>query len=266
MAQGPSHVTGGAQKWRQSHEQWHDRHSRDAADAGDDRRMTGAAPNAADAADADADRDLLALPTAPWTDAAMALVTAAESPSLANHSFRSYLFARLLAAQRGAAPGRDYDPLLLFAACVLHDIGLSERGNGTQRFEVDGADVAAEFLTEHGLPAADVDAVWLAIALHTSAGIAERRGPLCELTREGIVIDFGRHPEAVTDAQAAVIHRAYPRLAMARSLVDAIVDQARARPQKAPLYSLAGELLRERDTPPHLTTLERGATASRWGS
>jgi hypothetical protein len=185
---------------------------------------------------------------------------------VANHSIRSYLFARLLADHRGAVADRDFAPLLLFAACVLHDIGLSERGNGTQRFEVDGADVAAAFLTEHGLPAADVDAVWLAIALHTSPGIAERRGPLCELTREGIGIDFGRHPDTVTDTQAATIHEAYPRLAMVRSLVDAIVEQARTRPHKAPRYSIPGELLRERSTPPHVTTMERAAATSRWGN
>lgn len=211
------------------------------------------------------DGDVLTLPAAPWTDAALALVTSVESPSVANHSIRSYLFARLLADHRGAMAGRDFDQDLLFAACVLHDIGLSERGNGTQRFEVDGADVAAEFLTGHGVPADDVDAVWLAIALHTSAGIAERRGPLCELTRGGIGIDFGRYPDAVTDDQAAVIHRAYPRLAMVRSLVDIIVEQARERPQKAPYYSMSRELVRERDTPPHLTSIERAAATSRWG-
>jgi hypothetical protein len=211
------------------------------------------------------DRDVLSLPTAPWAAPLLAMVTSSESPSVANHSIRSYLFARLLADHRGVAAGRDFDPLLLFAACLLHDIGLSERGNGDQRFEVDGADVAAKFLTEHGLPAGNVDAVWLAIALHTSPGIAERRGPLCELTRAGITMDFGLHPDAVTDAQAAAIHEAYPRLAMVRSLVDAIVEQARTRPDKAPRYSLPGELLRERSTPPHVTTIERVAATSRWG-
>ncbi|MGH3378785.1 MAG: HD domain-containing protein [Actinoallomurus sp.] len=210
--------------------------------------------------------DLLTLPSAPWTDDVLALVTSAESPPVANHSVRSYLFARLLAGHRGAVAGRDFDPLLLFAACVLHDIGLSERGNGTQRFEVDGADVAAELLTAHGLPAADVDAVWLAIALHTSPGIAERRGPLCELTRSGVGMDFGRYPDAVTDEQATAIHDAYPRLAMVRSLVEVITEQGRARPEKAPRYSIAGELLRERSTPPHITTMEQAAAASRWAS
>ncbi|MFF0610144.1 HD domain-containing protein [Nocardia tengchongensis] len=206
----------------------------------------------------------LALPTAPWTDSVVALVVAAEAPAVANHSIRSFVFARLLAAHRGMEAHRDFDPLLLFAACVLHDIGLSERANGSQRFEVDGADAAAEILTGHGLPADEVDAVWLAIALHTSPGIAERRGPLCELTRHGIAMDGGFFPDAVSDAQAAMIHAAYPRLSLARTLVDVIVGQATERPNKAPMYSVAAELIRERSTPPHITSLEQLVNESRW--
>ncbi|MEV0338300.1 HD domain-containing protein [Nocardia sp. NPDC050713] len=212
-----------------------------------------------------ADLELLALPTAPWTNVVVELVVAAEAPAVANHSVRSFLFARLLAAHRGMVAERDFDTKLLFASCVLHDIGLSERGNGDQRFEVDGADIAAEILSGHGLAAADVDAVWMAIALHTSPGIAERRGSLCDLTRNGIAMDGGLFPDAVSDAQAAVIHRAYPRLSLARTLVDVIVDQATARPNKAPICTIAGELVRERSTPPHITSLERMVNESRWG-
>ncbi|MCX0273605.1 HD domain-containing protein [Nocardia zapadnayensis] len=212
-----------------------------------------------------ADAELLALPTAPWTNSVVELVVAAEAPAVANHSIRSFLFARLLASHRGMVADRDFDTRLLFAACVLHDIGLSERGNGDQRFEVDGADVAAEVLTGHGLAAIDVGEVWMAIALHTSPGIAERRGTLCELTRNGIAMDGGLFPEAVSDTQAAMIHRAYPRLSLARTLVDIIVDQATARPDKAPVYTIAGELVRERSTPPHMTRLERMVSQSRWG-
>jgi hypothetical protein len=77
-------------------------------------------------------------------------------------------------------------------------------------------------------------------------------------------MDFGRHPDAVTDAQAAAIHEAYPRLAMVRSLVDAIVEQARTRPDKAPRYSIAGELLRERSTPPHRGLTRTQTTRSQY--
>lgn len=208
---------------------------------------------------------VVALPDDELTHAAVALVKDNESAAVANHSIRSYLFAQLHADHLGAVAGRDYDQRLLLLACVMHDIGLSELGNRQQRFEIDGADVAAEFLRGQGLPAHDVDAVWEAIVLHTSPGIAERRGTLCGLVRHGVGMDFGVDTEFLADADAHRIHNAYPRLGMTGALVDEIVAQAQANPEKAPRYSIAGELLRERLTPPYRTGLEDGAAASRWG-
>ncbi|GAA2440539.1 HD domain-containing protein [Streptomyces glaucus] len=206
------------------------------------------------------------LPDTPLARRALALVRETESTATANHSVRSALFARLRADHQGAKPGRDYDPELLFLACVLHDIGLTPAGDRHQRFEVDGADTAAEFLTAQGLPAADVDAVWEAIALHTTPGVAERRGTLCALVYQGTGMDFGGDTDFIDDATGAAIHAAYPRLSMATTLTDEIVAQARHRPEKAPFFSLAFELLRERSTPPHRTRMETMADAARWGN
>jgi hypothetical protein len=74
-----------------------------------------------------------------------------ETEPVANHSLRSYLFAVLLAGHEGLRPAADFDPDLLFYACVLHDLGTSPAAGGTQRFEVDGADMAAQFLTDNGV-------------------------------------------------------------------------------------------------------------------
>jgi hypothetical protein len=127
----------------------------------------------------DADSGLLAFPRSPLARQVVELVTRTKTPSIANHSIRSYLYARVVAAHRGLAAERDYDPELLVFACVLHDIGVTEDANRGQRFEVDGADFAAEFLTRRGLGAAQADTVWQAIALNTSLGIVERRGAVC---------------------------------------------------------------------------------------
>jgi hypothetical protein len=209
---------------------------------------------------------LLAIPDTDLAQRTVDLVMHAENPAIANHSIRSFLFARMFAGHEGAEAGRDYDPDLLFLACTLHDIGLSEAGNRWQRFEVDGADTAAEFLTAQGLLAAEVDAVWEAIALHTSAHLAERRSTLCRLTSAGISIDFGYDSEFISDADGAAVHRAYPRYATATALVDAVVDQARSRPEKAPAYSFTAELVRQRGLPDPVTTLERRSSAGRWGN
>jgi hypothetical protein len=213
---------------------------------------------------------LVALPDTHLADAIVNLIRPVETPSVFNHSIRTYVFARLVAARLTLAVGRDYDEDLLFAACAMHDLGVASDGAHSQRFEVEGADRAAEFLVDRGVPSADADQVWQAIALHTSPGIAERRGALCVLVREGVALDFGGplgtdHLDAVTDEQADEVHAAYPRLDMIRSLTDAIVTHAAKHPKNAPRYAIPGELLRERDAFGQ-TRLEHACHSSRWGT
>jgi hypothetical protein len=206
-----------------------------------------------------------ALPTTPLAVRAVEYVRACETEPVANHSVRSYLFAVLLAEHKGLRAPADFDPGLLFFACVLHDLGTSPVAGGTQRFEVDGADMAAEFLTGNGVGARGVDLVWEAIALHSSPGIAERRGALAYLTRRGVGIDFGPGSEFITDAQGQAVHSRYPRLRMVASLIDKIVRHAGRSPQNAPRYTIAGELVRERGQQGRPTAMERAAPTSRWG-
>lgn len=109
-----------------------------------------------------------------------------------------------------------------------------------------------------------VDAVWEAIALHTSGGIAERRGALCYLVRGGVGVDFGRNADFIDEQIAAEIHSSYPRLSMARTLIDAIAAHAQRGPETAPPYSFPADLLRERSTD-GTTLLELAASHGRWG-
>ena len=189
--------------------------------------------------------DALTLPTGPLADASLALARQSVSGPIAEHSIRSFLFARLLAEQEGSLQDAAYDEDLLFAACVLHDLALGRLGAGQARFAVEGADLAAAALTEHGVPAADVDRVWEAIALHSIVGIADRRGLLTYLTHKGIFIDAGRF----TDLGAERLQQVYalhPRPASAAFILDAIVEHAARSDAAAPPYSIAAELLRQR--------------------
>jgi hypothetical protein len=204
----------------------------------------------------------LELPGGLVAEAALSAVRASECPAVANHSVRSFFFAQLLAEHEGCLDDADYDRGLLFAATVMHDLGAGDLARGADRFEVEGADLAAALLRDHGVSAGDVDRVWEAIALHTSPGIAERRGLLAYLTRRGVGIDFGRDAEVVA-AWEKEIHAAYPRLAMARALADEIVKRAGRSPAAAPPNSLAAGLLRERQAD-GISSIERAA-ASVWG-
>ncbi|MDT5259611.1 MAG: hypothetical protein QOD10_4691 [Mycobacterium sp.] len=196
--------------------------------------------------------------------AALQLARSTESPSVFNHSVRSYLFGELLAAHEGLRAGTEYDSEALFLGCVLHDLGVGTAAAGKERFEIEGADLAAALLTEHGCQRAVVDGVWEAIALHTSAGIADRRGALCHLVRSGVGLDFGRNAEFIDEQTATAIHGRYPRLAMARTLIDAIATHAQRSPAAAPPYSMPGDVLRERRAD-GTTLLELVASQGRWG-
>ena len=205
----------------------------------------------------------LDLPAGPLARAALLAARDSESSAIFNHSVRSFFFAQLLAARDGCLADTAYDRDLLFTATVMHDLGAGGLASGEARFEVEGADLAARVLREHGVAESSVDRVWEAIALHTSPGIAERRGLLCYLTREGVGIDFGRNPE-VAAAWAGQIHAAYPRLGVARALTDAIVAHAARSAAAAPSYSLPGELARQRRHD-GVTRLELAAAAAPWG-
>src|SRR6201986_4369290 len=88
-----------------------------------------------------------------------------EDDLLFNHSRRVFLFGALQGLRRGLQPDLE----LLYVGAMFHDVGLTERyRTSADRFEVDGADAARDFLTAHGVDKAGADKVWLGIALHTT--------------------------------------------------------------------------------------------------
>lgn len=177
-------------------------------------------------------------------EACLSLARTTERTPIADHSIRSFLYARLLAEHEGSVRDSAYDEIMLFAACVLHDLGLGSRAQGEARFEVEGADLAAALLSDHGVPAPDVDRVWEAIALHSCLGIAERLGLLTYLTHRGVMIDVGR--DALQMDELELVRDVYPRPANDNSIADAIVAHAARSEACAPPGSLAAELLRQK--------------------
>ncbi|MEI5101153.1 HD domain-containing protein [Streptomyces sp. PmtG] len=188
----------------------------------------------------------LPFPESALSLAALRFARSIETPVVFNHSLRTYLYGRSVGARRGLLPGRDYDDELLFLGCVLHDAGLTEEGNGDERFEVDGADLAADFLTGQGVAAPRVEVVWDAIALHTTEGVAARKRPEIALVSAGARVDVAGSARDLPPGYADRVHAVLPRLHTAPALRDAIVSQALAKPAKAPLFSLPGEVLRQR--------------------
>jgi len=114
------------------------------------------------------------------------LVRDTVSPLLFNHSSRVYYFGALAGKRRGLS----FDPELLYAGAMFHDMGLAEKhGSATERFEVDGANAARDFLRGHGISQTEIDTVWTAIALHTTPGIPQHMHPVIALVTAGVEMD-----------------------------------------------------------------------------
>jgi hypothetical protein len=183
------------------------------------------------------------LPDSDIATAARQFVFDVSPAFVANHSVRSYLFARELAAARGLRPDVDYDDELVFLSCVLHDLGVTDHANGDQRFEVDGADAAARFLRERGVPEDRVTTVWQAIALHTCVGIAHRFGPVHAVAHLGISTDIaGTDRDMLPAGFAERVHESWPRHDLGYALTEAIARQVEANPAKGHPMTFPGHL------------------------
>jgi hypothetical protein len=137
------------------------------------------------------------------------LVRDTETGLLFNHSTRVYFFGALTGNRRGL----KFDPELLYVGAMFHDMGLTERYQTSQnRFEVDSANAAREFLRGYGIPEREVEAVWDAISLHTTPGIPEHKGAEVALLTSGVEMDvMGLAYEQFTEAQRNAVTAAYPR-------------------------------------------------------
>ena len=188
-----------------------------------------------------------AVPSTPLSQQAFALAQATLSPPLLNHSLRVFIFARWLGEQESSTLVADAPQLdLLFVACICHDFGAADQHDGLERFEVCGADAAVRFLRSEKVDELDSHRIWLAIALHTSPGIAERADEFTRLVRLGVLLDFRQKTRDVLQANEYFkeVTAVIPRLEIEKVLGDAVVTQAAKNPEKAPAASWPGVLLR----------------------
>lgn len=137
------------------------------------------------------------------------LVRDTESALLFHHSSRVYYFGALAGKQRDLL----FDPELLYAGAMFHDMGLTpQHSSATERFEVDGANAARDFLRSHGIDRAEVDTVWTAIALHTTPGIPQHMHPVVALVTAGVEMDvLGLTYNQYSAQERDAIVRAHPR-------------------------------------------------------
>jgi hypothetical protein len=157
------------------------------------------------------------------------LVRDTESPLLFHHSSRVYYFAALAGQRRELT----FDAELLYCGCMFHDMGLTpEHGSAIERFEVDGANAARDFLRAHGIAQQDVDTVWTAIALHTTPGIPQHMHPVVALVTAGVEMDvLGLAYAEYGAAARETIVQAHPRsVHFKEDIIQAFYDGNKHKP------------------------------------
>ena len=128
---------------------------------------------------------------------------------LFNHSMRVYFFA----AEQGRQRKLRFDPELLYVAAAFHDFGLIKKfSSPDERFEVDGANAARQFLTAHKVAEEQVEIAWQAIALHTTPGVTHHMRPEVALLYSGVGLDvLGKGLDQFPSELREKIVAEYPR-------------------------------------------------------
>ena len=151
------------------------------------------------------------------------------TPLLFHHSSRVYYFGALAGKHRGLS----FDSELLYAGAMFHDMGLTSRHSSpNERFEVDGANAARDFLRGHRISEAEIDTVWTAIALHTTPGIPQHMHPIVALITAGVEMDvLGLTYPEYSDVEREAVVRAHPRTEhFKEDIIQAFYDCIKHKP------------------------------------
>ena len=161
-----------------------------------------------------------------------------------NHVARTAYWALILAAKVPPFADSTLDKESLVLICILHDMGLSfetpqelEGLTTDKRFEIDGANIARDFIRSHVdrdlWDDAKIERLWFAIALHTTPSIGRHAAPEIALAGMAVEADFagpfwspspGRATEAwITVDEYRAVTALFPRVDFNRNGVKKLM-------------------------------------------
>ncbi|WP_193044793.1 HD domain-containing protein [Mycolicibacterium baixiangningiae] len=145
-----------------------------------------------------------------------------------HHSRRVFLFGSLQARALDLHP----DDELLYVAALFHDTGLVPPYRGTsQRFEMDSADAARDFLASRDVTGEPADVVWTAIALHTTPEVPYKLDPVIAATTAGVETDvLGLRLDVIDSAALTAVTEAHPRPDFKNRILQAFTEGFQDRP------------------------------------
>ncbi|KAM0473844.1 hypothetical protein ACHAPX_007892 [Trichoderma viride] len=157
--------------------------------------------------------------------------------SVVDHCVRSMYWAVLLSRHK-KFENHKFNWDVVFLAVLLHDFGLSTDKSLTssdKRFEVDGANIAKQFLKDRGGSSwtPHLQLVWDAIALHTTASIAQHKEPDVVLTSFAVMADmFGPNfpGEMRSKSDYLVVAKMFPRPGFTDTVISTMCTMCREKP------------------------------------
>jgi len=170
------------------------------------------------------------IPNSKLADEITAFIRDTEPVLLFNHSSRVYHFAVLAGQRRGL----KFDAELLYAGAMFHDLGLVPAySSASNRFEVDGANAARDFLQGHHLSEQEIEQVWTSIALHTTPDIPKYMHPVVALVTAGVEMDvLGIDYSNFQEADRLAIVQRYPRTPhFKEDILQAFYDGIKHKPE-----------------------------------
>jgi hypothetical protein len=142
------------------------------------------------------------------------------------HSVRAYCWGAVI----GAAEGLAFDGPILWAASLMHDVGLTRITRNARCFEVEGGDIARRFLEARGLEPTTSAVVARAIVLHMQATVTLEDGIEAVLLDRSTALDVRGVGYDLVDPVRPDVMRAFPRRAFDRHFLAAIEREVAVRP------------------------------------
>ncbi|MCC8364648.1 hypothetical protein LK996_16375 [Lysobacter sp. A6] len=169
------------------------------------------------------------VPDTPLVAEAIAMARARSEPYLFNHVMRSWLFASIVAEQKG----EPYDTEVLAVSALLHDIALSDPSPGPLRFEVEGANTARDFARERGVDARRSQLIWDSIALNSTPSICLHKETEAALCTMGVALDWGGwgYDDIPAERIARIVAK-FPRRDMKQNFMKAVCGLCERAPEK----------------------------------
>jgi len=184
----------------------------------------------------------ITIPDSALARRARELIADVAVPVLVNHSVRVYAWAVELARHDRL----QFDPEILYASAMLHDIGLVPAYDLGGCYEVDGAIAARRLADEAAGSTARARVIYDVIALHNDETLPPNPASEVVLLWESAGTDVTGH--RFDDVQPAIIAgviSAYPRLEFKRAFTALLVDQASRKPTCPAAEMIAAGILDE---------------------